>query len=158
MMLMLPLVVKYFLLGNPFVYWSSTLSLGFFGALVAFYAVRWQRGFNDLSWADIDQIHYSGIYPVLGWFLHYLPFVAMGRVTYVHHYYPALYFAILTAGFCIDWATRKLPRPVEWGLYSALYLATIGLFWLFRAISFGMVGSSTQWKHLRWLDTWRITD
>ncbi|KAI9657171.1 MAG: Protein O-mannosyltransferase 2 [Bathelium mastoideum] len=151
-------IVKYFLLGNPFVYWSSTFSLGLFGALVAFYAIRWQRGYSDLSQQDIDQIHYSGFYPVLGWFLHYLPFVAMGRVTYVHHYYPALYFAILTAGFCVDWATRRLPKPVEWGLYGVLYAVTIGLFWVFRAICFGMVGSSAQWKHLKWLESWRITD
>ena len=82
----------------------------------------------------------------------------MGRVTYVHHYYPALYFAILTAGFCVDWATRRLPKPAEWGFYALLYAVTMGLFWLFRAICFGMVGSSSQWKHLRWFDAWRITD
>lgn len=82
----------------------------------------------------------------------------MGRVTYVHHYYPALYFAILTAGFCVDWATRKLNKQINWFVYGALYVAIIGLFWLFRAISFGMQGPSSQWKHLKWLDSWRITD
>src|SRR5438045_8824406 len=49
--------VKYFLLGNPFVYWGSTLSLGIFSFLVVWYTLRWQRGYNDLKPEEIDQIH-----------------------------------------------------------------------------------------------------
>lgn len=107
---------------------------------------------------EIDQIHYSGIYPVIGWFLHYLPFVAMARVTYVHHYYPALYFAILTEGFLADHVTRKLKPRYQWGIFTLLYLVTISLFVLFKDISFGMQGTHTQWKYLNWFDTWRITN
>lgn len=154
-------IVKYFLLGNPLVYWGSTLSLGALGLLVAWYLVRWQRGYDELKQSDIDQIHYSGLYPVVGWFLHYLPFVAMARVTYVHHYYPALYFAILTSGFVVDWVTRPLARKnkmIEWAVYGALYLAVAGLFVLFSPIVFGMVGDNRQWRHLRWFPTWRIAD
>lgn len=154
-------IVKYFLLGNPLVYWGSTASLGIFAALVAWYLVRWQRGYKELTLAEIDQIHYGGFYPVIGWFLHYLPFVAMARVTYVHHYYPALYFAILTLGFVVDWFTRPLfrkHRSLEWAIYSVLYATTIGLFWLFRAVVFGMEGDNKRWRHLKWFDKWRITD
>jgi dolichyl-phosphate-mannose-protein mannosyltransferase len=151
-------IVKYFLLGNPFVYWGSTASLGIFGLIVLFYVVRWQRGYNDLKQTEIDQIHYSGIYPVIGWVLHYLPFMAMGRVTYVHHYYPALWFAILTMGFCLDFTTRNMNKQLRWGIFAVLYAVIIGLYWLFRAISFGMVGPSSQWKHLKWFESWRITD
>jgi dolichyl-phosphate-mannose-protein mannosyltransferase len=120
--------------------------------------VRWQRGYTDLKQADIDQIHYSGIYPIIGWVLHYIPFVAMGRVTYVHHYYPALWFAIIVMGFCVDWATRPLNKKVQWGVFGILYAVIIGLYWLFRAISFGMVGPSSQWSHLKWFESWKITD
>jgi dolichyl-phosphate-mannose-protein mannosyltransferase len=152
------IVVKYFLLGNPFVYWASTASLGVFALLVLWYLVRWQRGYTELKQVDIDHIHYAGIYPVIGWFLHYFPFIAMARVTYVHHYYPALYFAILTAGFCFDWFTRPLRKEAQWGIYAVLYGVVIGLFWLFKAICFGMEGSHTKWAHLKWLPTWRMTD
>ena len=154
-------IVKYFLLGNPIVYWGSTASLAIFAALVAWYTIRWQRGYEELKPAEIDQIHYSGIYPVIGWFLHYMPFVAMARVTYVHHYYPALYFAILTTGFVVDWATKPLARKdkrIEWAVYGVLYVIVIGLFWTFRAIVFGMVGDNKQWRYLRWFEKWRITD
>lgn len=151
-------IVKYFLLGNPLVYWGGTASLGIFGAIVAWYLVRWQRGYTDLTPADIDFIHYAGIYPVVGWFLHYLPFVIMARVTYVHHYYPALYFSILSAGFCVDWAGRAMGKTFRWALYIPLYIATIGLFVLFKDICFGMVGPHSQWQYLKWFKNWKMTD
>ncbi|TAQ84911.1 hypothetical protein B7494_g6761 [Chlorociboria aeruginascens] len=113
-------IVKYFLLGNPLVYWGSTTSLGGLALLVTWYLIRWQRGYDELKQADIDQIHYAGIYPVIGWFLHYMPFVAMARVTYVHHYYPALYFAILTFGFITDWMLRSQAKTLEYAVYSIL--------------------------------------
>ncbi|KIW13463.1 hypothetical protein PV08_08651 [Exophiala spinifera] len=151
-------VTKYFLLGNPLVYWGSTASLGVAGLIVLWYLIRWQRGYDELRQADIDHIHYSGIYPLIGWFFHYLPFVIMGRVTYVHHYYPALYFAILVLGFCVDWMTRPLNKTVRWGVYSVLYAATIGLFVLFSPIVFGMQGPNKNYAYLRWFPRWRMSD
>ncbi|KAK4691980.1 hypothetical protein P7C71_g5132, partial [Lecanoromycetidae sp. Uapishka_2] len=154
-------ITKYFLLGNPVVYWGSTASLFAFFGLLSWYLIRWQRGYEELKPSEIDEIHYSALYPVVGWFLHYLPFVAMARVTYVHHYYPALYFAILTMGFMLNWTTKPLARKdkrIEWAIYGVLYLVIIGLFVLFRAVVFGMQGDNKQWRHLKWFDKWRITD
>ncbi|KAF8468350.1 dolichyl-phosphate-mannose-protein mannosyltransferase 2 [Kalaharituber pfeilii] len=151
-------VVKYFLLGNPIVYWGSTASLVLFALTILVYLVRWQRGYPDLTQKDIDHIHYSGLYPLIGWFAHYIPFVAMARVTYVHHYYPALYFAILTAGFLTDHATKRLPKLAYYAVYAVLYAAVIGVFILFIPISFGMKGPNSQWKHLKWSKNWRISN
>ncbi|OOF96214.1 glycosyltransferase family 39 protein [Aspergillus carbonarius ITEM 5010] len=150
--------IKYYLLGNPVVYWGSTLSLAMFGILVLWYIVRWQRGYKELTQADISHIHYSGLYPVIGWVLHYLPFAVMARVTYVHHYYPALYYAILTFGFCIDWFTQGMNKKLRWVVYASLYCIIIAMFVYFRAIVFGIEGSSQQWSHLNWLSGWRIAN
>ncbi|KAI9665310.1 MAG: Protein O-mannosyltransferase 2 [Alyxoria varia] len=150
--------VKYFLLGNPLVYWASSGSLVFLAGLALFYIIRWQRGFPVMTVTQMDHFIYAGIYPLIGWVLHYLPFVAMARVTYVHHYFPALYFAILVLGFSLDWTTSSLRKDVQWGLYSVLYVVTGGLFWWFRAITFGMEGRAEQWSHLKWLSSWRVTD
>ena len=151
-------IVKYFLLGNPLVYWGSTAGLGVFAALVVWHVLRWQRGYRELSQYDIDQIHYAGIYPILGWFLHYFPFAAMARVTYVHHYYPALYFAILAFGFLADWFLRKRQQALQYGIYGVLYTAVIGLYILFIPICWGMTGPNKQYSYMKWFDTWRMTD
>lgn len=151
-------IVKYFLLGNPFVYWGSTAGLGVFALLVAWYTIRWQRGYKELSQGDIDHIEYSGFYPVLGWFLHYIPFIVMARVTYVHHYYPALYFAILTLGFLIDWFLRSQAKAVQYAIYSTLYAVVAGLYTFFIAICWGMTGPNKQYSYMKWFDSWRVTD
>jgi dolichyl-phosphate-mannose-protein mannosyltransferase len=151
-------VVKYFLLGNPFVYWGSTVSLGFVGLVVAWYLVRWQRGFKDLNANEVDQIHYAGIYPVAGWFLHYLPFVIMARVTYVHHYYPALYFAILSFGFLTDWLLRNRIKEVQIVMYGMFYAVIIGLYIFFIPICWGMTGNNKQYSRMKWFDSWRVSD
>ncbi len=151
-------IVKYFLLGNPLVYWGSTVGLGVFAVLVAWYTIRWQRGYRELSQSEIDQIHYAGLYPVVGWFLHYLPFAIMARVTYVHHYYPALYFAILTFGFLADWFLRNRKAAVQWGAYAVLDAAVIGLYVYFMPICWGMVGPNKQYSYMKWFDSWRMSD
>ena len=154
-------VTKYFLLGNPAVYWGSTAALGLLGLTVAWYLVRFQRGYDDLKQGEIDYIHYAALYPALGWFLHYLPFVIMARVTYVHHYYPALYYAILSFGFIVDWFTRPIHRKnktLEWAIYSGLYITVAGLFVYFAPIVFGMTGANTSYKYMKWFSKWRVTD
>ncbi|KAJ2967732.1 hypothetical protein NQ176_g9521 [Zarea fungicola] len=151
-------IVKYFLLGNPFVYWGSTISLGLVGLVVVWYILRWQRGFKDLNESEVDQIHYAGIYPVIGWFLHYLPFVIMARVTYVHHYYPALYFAILALGFFVDWMVRNRNQVVQGVVYGVLYTVIIGLYITFMPICWGMTGPNRQYSYMKWFDTWRMSD
>jgi dolichyl-phosphate-mannose-protein mannosyltransferase len=142
--------VKYFLLGNPVIYWGSTSSLVLLAVMILVYLVRWQRGYEDLSLDQIDHIHYAGIYPVVGWFLHYFPFMAMARVTYVHHYYPALYFAILVFGFLFNHVCSKLSRGLSNILYGVAYALIIGVFILFIPISFGMTGPAQQYEYLKW--------
>jgi dolichyl-phosphate-mannose-protein mannosyltransferase len=151
-------VIKYFLLGNPFVYWSTTASLGVFALVVAWYVVRWQRGYQELDSREVDQIHFSGFYPIVGWFLHFLPFAVMARVTYVHHYYPALYFAILTFGFLADWFLRNRRQAVQYVVYGLMYTVIIGLYIYFIPICWGMTGNNQQFKYMKWFDKWRISD
>ncbi|CAF9907876.1 MAG: hypothetical protein GOMPHAMPRED_006009 [Gomphillus americanus] len=154
-------VTKYFLLGNPAVYWGSTAALGLLGLTVAWYLVRFQRGYDDLKQGEIDYIHYAALYPALGWFLHYLPFVIMARVTYVHHYYPALYYAILSFGFVVDWFTRPIHRKnkvLEGAIYTGLYVTVAGLFVYFAPIVFGMTGANANYKYMKWTSKWRVTD
>ncbi|KAK3386957.1 glycosyltransferase family 39 protein [Podospora didyma] len=151
-------IVKYFLLGNPLVYWGTTAGLGVFALLVVWYTLRWQRGYKELSQWDVDQIHYAGFYPVIGWFLHYLPFVVMARVTYVHHYYPALYFAILTFGFLVDWFLRNQKKAIQYIIYGILDTTVIGLYIYFIPICWGMTGPNKQYSYMKWFDTWRMSD
>lgn len=140
-----------------------------FGLVAAIYLLRWQRHYIDFTPAYIDHVHYAGLYPLLAWGLHYVPFFIMGRyvllfastkssVLYVHHYLPALYFAILVEGFVLDHFTRNFSPKAKWIVFGIVYILVASTFIHFRDISFGMEGDASKWKHLNWLPKWRIAD
>lgn len=102
---------------------------------------------------------------MFGWGLHFAPFVIMGRVTYVHHYLPALYFAMLVLCYEIDLFTSGLKgsRNVVGKLtYFSIYIAWFALvslvFWRWRHISFGMEGPRDNYAYLDLLPSWRIAN
>lgn len=47
---------------------------------------------------EMDKSLSGGAWLFIGWLLHYLPFWAMGRVLYFHHYFPALIFNSMLSG------------------------------------------------------------
>lgn len=152
-----PTNVRYFLLGHPTTTWMSSLGLIAFAALTLIYVARWNRQIVDFSCDQLEHYAVAGIIPALGWFFHYLPFVVMSRVTYVHHYLPALYFAILTFGFLVDHLTSRFGNKwIKMSTYMILYALTIAIFLYFAPISFGMTGSTEKYKYLNWFETWRI--
>lgn len=93
---------KYYLIGNPVVWWGSSASLFLFVNVLGYYLARLQRRHADLSPQDFNQFVFVGKVAFLGWFLHYLPFLLMGRVTYIHHYLPTLYFAVIIFVHLLD--------------------------------------------------------
>lgn len=164
---------KYFLIGSPATTWTSSVAIVGLIFIIAGYILRWQRQIDDFDLKDKESISdalvdkesalykliYGGIYPFLGWFLHFLPFIVMGRVKYVHHYMPALYFAMLTMCYVVDFIdirVNKLSFTIVW--YGTLYALVIGFFVYLCPISFGMWGPSQDWAYLKVLDSWRITD
>ncbi|EDO14715.1 hypothetical protein Kpol_316p8, partial [Vanderwaltozyma polyspora DSM 70294] len=149
---------KYYLLGTPITTWASTLAVLAFMLTFVILAIRWQRQYEDLQdKTSRNNFIIGGIYPMLGWGLHYTPFIIMGRVTYLHHYLPALYFALLVLTYFIETGTSYIKnQKVRWILYIIMMASVIGCFALFSPISFGMVGPSENFKYLDWLPTWKV--
>eukprot|EP00842_Homolaphlyctis_polyrhiza_P001838 jgi/Hompol1/2655/HPOL_002999-RA len=73
--------IKYYLLGNPFIWWSSTACIVLLPILFLVYTIRWRRGLRDFATLDEwDNFFMATKIGVVGWFLHYMPFYIMGRV------------------------------------------------------------------------------
>lgn len=179
--------IKYYLVGNPAIWWGSSFSLFVFAGVLLWYLMRMQRRIADLSPADFNQFVYVGKIAGLGWFLHYLPFLMMGRVTYIHHYLPTLYFAVMMLAHLFDHfifnpstaryrsraSSRGISAPVSGGgqtrvplsesTKNAVFVATlaviVGTFWWFHGVSYGMAGSMKEhhWG-LGWRKSWNIYD
>lgn len=151
--------LRYFLIGHPFVTFFSTASLPLAALTVAVVLLRWQRQNVDLSvygdeWGFLLS---AGVLPLVGWFLHYLPFVMMGRVTYLHHYVPALYFAIFASGFLLEYfVARRAHKYLKYPIFAFVLVGVVGGFWYYHPLSMGMTGSSRNYEYLRLRRSWRI--
>ncbi|KAG1050102.1 hypothetical protein G6F43_007601 [Rhizopus delemar] len=148
--------VKYYLLGNPIVWWLSISAIFTFCLTTGIYMVRMQRSIIDMTQAQWNHFLYVGRTLFLGWFLHYIPFFIMGRVTYLHHYFPALYFSVLMVPFLIDHFTQRKSQRVQWAVFAPIYAAVIITFIHFAPISFGLEGPITNYMHLEWRKSWGI--
>lgn len=150
---------RYLLMGNPFVTYLSTISIPVAVVTIVAVLLQGQRQAVDLSVLS-DKWNFvltAGILPILGWVLHYWPFIAMGRVTYLHHYVPALYFAIFVSGFLMEYlVARRANKYVKHIVFLMAYVGIVGSFIYFRHFSWGMTGSPMDFKHLRLLSSWQV--
>lgn len=150
---------KYFMMGHPFINWFSTLLIGIAIIYLFVVAVLWQRQKLNLSPTNYEwnNVLLTLLLPLAGWFLHYFPFIMMGRVTYLHHYVPALYFAIfLTGGLMESLIVRRCHKYVTAVIYVTFYIIIIGGFWYLRDLVWGMDGPSRDFAHLKVLKSWMV--
>ncbi|CAI5759397.1 unnamed protein product [Candida verbasci] len=147
--------VKYFLLGNPVITWASTASLGIFLIYLVIIGLRYQRQSYEMNSLQWNKLLSRGLLPLFGWFLHYFPFIIMGRVKYLHHYAPAIFFAIFVTGFLFD-KLNYLPKKLSMVCFLILYIVLFVSFWHFKPLAFGMEGPSKNFAYLKWSNTWMI--
>src|SRR5688572_9952694 len=76
----------------------------------------------------------------VGWFLHYFPFFLMKRQLFLHHYFPALYYAILLIGVGFDLVTIRLKTRERYIISAISLLVVIYVFSLFSPMTY-----SSQW-------------
>ncbi|KAI9504723.1 glycosyltransferase family 39 protein [Coemansia spiralis] len=149
--------IKYLEVGNPLLWWGSATLCLIFPLQLAYWIVRWQR--KCASWHQGEFREYIDGAMILwgGWALHYLPFFLMGRVTYLHHYLPALYFAILFAVYQIYhlsvWYLK--PRGVTFVLYVVTASVAFG-FWWFSPLTYGWDKPIKELKGMQWASSWPV--
>ncbi|KAI4291851.1 dolichyl-phosphate-mannose-protein mannosyltransferase [Pancytospora philotis] len=80
-----------------------------------------------------------------GWLVHYFAFFSVGRVLYLHHYFPALFFAVLG----ISYTTRAL--AFRWmAVYAAVAVA---FYCLYAPLTYGFMHNS-EVAHLKLVPSW----
>ncbi|TRM61270.1 glycosyltransferase family 39 protein [Schizophyllum amplum] len=150
---------KYYLLGTPVIWWGSTISLFVALAALGIYVLRKQRRYVDMEPREWDHFLYVGKIAFFGWALHYLPFLIMGRVTYLHHYLPTLYFAVLMLGHLLDhfiFTSRRLTEKTKLIAFGSIAFTIFACFWWFKAVSFGIDGPINEHWGLGWRKSWNI--
>ncbi|RYP37530.1 hypothetical protein DL768_010858 [Monosporascus sp. mg162] len=150
-----------YLIGNPIVWWSSTLAVVVYVLFKAVAVIRWQRSCNDYSNTNFKRFDYEIGTSVLGWALHYFPFYLMARQLFLHHYFPALIFAImafcqifdfLTARFALP-GVRENPVINKAGAVAIIALSGV-VFALLSPLAYGNPWTKAECNRVKLFSTW----
>ncbi|XP_060522792.1 protein O-mannosyl-transferase 2 [Cylas formicarius] len=160
---------RIYLLGNPVIWWCNLGFILIFLSVFLTNAVKRQRGYIK-TFSDLDRGRVkAAAWLFLGWLLHYIPFWAMGRVLYFHHYFPALLFSSMITGITTDYLLEKICLVFKDRVSKTVYHTLIGTilsimvysFHLFSPLAYGMKGPistehNSSMHGLKWLDSWEF--
>ncbi|KAI1495817.1 dolichyl-phosphate-mannose-protein mannosyltransferase 1 [Biscogniauxia marginata] len=150
-----------YLIGNPVVWYTSTLAVVVYLLFKGIAVLRWQRSCNDYANETFKRFDYEIGTSVLGWALHYFPFFLMGRQLFLHHYFPALFFAVmafcqfydfLTARFAIP-GVRENPIINKTGAIVLLAVSAV-VFALFSPLAYGNPWTKSECNRVKLFSTW----
>ncbi|OBR05889.1 Dolichyl-phosphate-mannose-protein mannosyltransferase [Colletotrichum higginsianum IMI 349063] len=150
-----------YLLGNPIVWWSSTLAVVVYVLFKGIATLRWQRNCNDYSNTTFKRFDYEIGTAVLGWAFHYFPFYLMDRQLFLHHYFPALYFAVMAFCSTFDFATARISlggirnNPIVNRVSAVAFLVlTAVVFVLFSPLAYGNPWTKAECNRVKVLSSW----
>ncbi|PVI02318.1 glycosyltransferase family 39 protein [Periconia macrospinosa] len=150
-----------YLIGNPVIWWTSTAIIGLYVVIKGLAVLRWQRGFGDYSNVTFKRFDYEVGMSLLGWAFHYFPFYLMARQLFLHHYLPALYFAIIALCQTFDFvayrfsALRLKQNPVIGQAAAIGFLAlAITAFTIYAPLAYGNAWTRDQCNSVKVFDTW----
>ncbi|KAI7907634.1 Dolichyl-phosphate-mannose-protein mannosyltransferase-domain-containing protein [Cokeromyces recurvatus] len=131
-----------FLFGNPFVYWASTAVTLTCITLFIIFQITDKRGYRLGPYYGHLRVLYgrSAGFFVCGWILHYFPFYFIQEhQLFLHHYMPALYFAVLTLGVCTEFIMNVITRSAVIRLILAGLISTciLSTYFVFTPITYG---------------------
>ncbi|KAF8590299.1 glycosyltransferase family 39 protein [Ramaria rubella] len=143
-----------YLIGNPVVWWLSTAAVLAYGTVRFFLILRAKRGYHDFNHSVVVKYDQLCGFLTLGWFLHYFPFFIMQRQLFLHHYFPALYFAILLFCAVFDLLTSSLRPRIRFQIAMGLVIAAIWTYSHFSPLAYGNPWTKSACKSSKWVKTW----
>jgi dolichyl-phosphate-mannose-protein mannosyltransferase len=150
-----------YLIGNFFIWWSTTALIGLYVAIKGLAVLRWQRGYRDYDNVTFKRFDYEVGMSILGWAFHYFPFFLMARQLFLHHYLPALYFAILALCQMYDFASyrfsglglKKYPAIGQAAAVGFLAVA-IAVFTIYSPLAYGNAWTKGQCNTAKLFSSW----
>lgn len=86
--------------------------------------------------------------------MHYLPFFLMQRQLFLHHYFPALYFAILCSCAVFDLFTRNLRAARRVQIAAVYMLFVLYCFRKFSPLTYAGEWTKKECIHAKYLPHW----
>ena len=90
----------------------------------------------------------------MSWALHYLPFFLMQRQLFLHHYLPALYFAVLLLCTVFDYLTSRLRPRTRVQIAAVLLILVIWSYGHLSPLTYARPWTKGKCERAKWLKTW----
>ncbi|KKA17081.1 Dolichyl-phosphate-mannose-protein mannosyltransferase [Rasamsonia emersonii CBS 393.64] len=150
-----------YLIGNPLIWWSSSLAIAIYVIFKGIAILRWQRSYGDYQNITFKRFDYEIGTTALAWAFHYFPFYLMARQLFLHHYLPALYFAIMALSQMFDFVLNRIQtlglssRPAIGKAVVAIFLAfSIAIFTIYSPLAYGNPWTRDACRRAKLLDSW----
>ncbi|KAF9344941.1 hypothetical protein BGX26_003730 [Mortierella sp. AD094] len=143
-----------YLVGNWFTWYASSASVVLYAVIRGLLFLRDKRGYRDDFKGLREYYELSGGFFFMAWVFHYLPFFLMGRQLFLHHYLPALYFAILLFSVTFDVACRFVPNKFR--IIAVVLVASTAIL-VFRTrapLTYGLEWTRSECEASKMLRTW----
>ncbi|ORX40287.1 putative Dolichyl-phosphate-mannose--protein mannosyltransferase 2 [Kockovaella imperatae] len=143
-----------YLVGNPVVWWTSTLAIALYVGVRGLLILRAKRGYRDLYAPKTAFYDETCAFLLMSWGLHYLPFFLMQRQLFLHHYLPALYFAVLLLCTVFDYITSRLRPRTRVQIAAVLLILVIWSYNHFSPLTYARPWTRGKCERAKWLKTW----
>ena len=144
-----------YLIGNPLIWWTVTLFIcSYLVFLIGAFVYRHIK-FNNPYGFSFN--YCATTFLLTAFWLHYLPFFAMGRQLFLHHYLPAYYFGILFLGSVVDsllTSSSYISKNVRHVIYASFFMLAFYVTLKFAPLSYGLDMNKEQCMALKWFDSW----
>ena len=120
-------------IGNPAIWWFGVVAL-----IYSLIAAIYKKSKNDL----FIVVMYLSIW---------LPYVFIGRVMFLYHYFPALIFLMLAIVSFIKNFSEKFKN--KWIILIYMLIVLVLFIWFYPVVS-GAVMPESYIESLKWLSTW----
>jgi dolichyl-phosphate-mannose-protein mannosyltransferase len=147
---------KFYMLGTPAVWLTGSFSIIIAALIIGAMIVLSKRQIITLATKGTQRFLYQSRIALGGWVLHYIPFFLIGRVLYLHHYYPSLTFAILAFGMIFDYATATISQKKRWVLFGICASLVLANYVYFSPLCYGMDGPAKKYIGRHWISTWNL--
>lgn len=150
---------KVYLLGNPFVYWTSFACVISYILLKSVLFIVSKRRIHVPYFCDLNSDwstkhdRAAGLFFV-SWLLHYLPFNLMQRQLFLHHYMPSLYMGTLLTGVFFELLTRALSQRIRWSILVICVFALVYIYRNFIPITYAEPWTKEKCLHATWRPKW----
>mgnify|MGYP001163160150 CR=1 FL=1 len=152
--------IRYYLIYGVYQCYVGTICLVISLLAGAFKLLCLADGFSNFTNVNPSELSVSSFifwFPIICYFAHYLPFILMARVTYVHHYLPCLFFKTVIICNVFKLIRNKIKNKYIDALFVLINIAAVVVTYVyFKCFAQGMSGLSLNYKHLELLSSWNL--